>query len=140
MGKSAILLLPPNYKAGGLHRESINRHQQRMNKALKAGREILIQIIPVAIGVYLGLIVNDWNSNRQAEQRKAQSEELIIQEMKVNRAKVEEALSYHLMLLDSLEGLLQKESPGFKDLGFWNGTRTPRFTMLLINRPPSVVL
>lgn len=96
-----------------------------MKKALKVGREILIQIIPVAIGVYLGLIVNDWNTGRQTRERKAQSEVLLIQEIKVNMAKIEDGLSYHLMLLDSLEGLVQKESVGFKDLGFWKGTRTP---------------
>lgn len=96
-----------------------------MNKVLKVGREILIQIIPVAIGVYLGLIVNDWNSNRQAQQRKAHSQELLIQEIQLNKAKIEEGLAYHLMLLDSLDGLMQKETPRFKDMNFWEGVRTP---------------
>lgn len=96
-----------------------------MSSSLKIGREILVQIVPVAIGVYLGLLVNDWNADRQARDTKAHSQELLIQEIKVNKAKVEETLAYHLMLLDSISVLMQKESPGFKDLGFWQGVRPP---------------
>lgn len=96
-----------------------------MHKLLKVGREILVQIIPVAIGVYLGLIVNDWNNNRITRERKIHSRELIAQEIEVNKAKVEEGLQYHLMLLDSLNRLIEKEAVRFKDLGFWQGVRTP---------------
>lgn len=63
--------------------------------------DILIQIIPVMIGVYLGFVVTNWG---EAQKKKSQTKiflENVRIEMESNRQKLESVIDYHEMLRDS---------------------------------------
>ena len=63
--------------------------------------ELLFQIIPVMIGVYLGFAVSDWSDNKK---RKAQSKMLvenILSEIEFNEKRIKNVVDYHQMLRDS---------------------------------------
>ena len=52
--------------------------------ALSNGKlfELLFQIIPVMIGVFLGFLVNDWREQKQSEEQAAVFIENVVEEIK----------------------------------------------------------
>ena len=54
--------------------------------ALSNGKlfELLFQIIPVMIGVFLGFLVNDWREQKQSEEQATVFIENVVEEIKSN--------------------------------------------------------
>ena len=63
--------------------------------------ELIIQIIPVMIGVYLGFIVSDWSQQEQQTTKKKVLVESIIAEIQDNRSSIEAVVEYHETLRDT---------------------------------------
>lgn len=87
-------------------------------------KDLLLQVVSVMLGVYLGLIANDW---QEAQKNKALVQKSLGKfryEVTQNQQIIKEAFAYHQQLSDSIKVLLQKERPlTFKDLKFWRGMR-----------------
>lgn len=63
--------------------------------------ELIFQIIPVMIGVYLGFVASNWS---QSNQRKSESKIMvsnILSEIESNQKRLENAIDYHTILRDS---------------------------------------
>lgn len=87
-------------------------------KAKKKIGELLFQIIPVMIGVYLGFIVSNWSENKQQNTKKKILIENIISEIHENKNNIIEVVPYHEMLRDSsryyIKSDIAKMPPFFK--------------------------
>lgn len=62
---------------------------------------ILLQIIPVMIGVYLGFLVSDWSAQRQKSQDTDVLISSLLAEIESNRSRISKVVDYHEMLRDS---------------------------------------
>lgn len=74
---------------------------KRKRKFKKKITELLFQIIPVMIGVYLGLIASNWSQKKQQKEKTASLTENIMVEVKTNRDKIANVIAYHEKLRDS---------------------------------------
>ena len=87
--------------------------------------EILLQIIPVMIGVYLGFVLSNWS---ETNKRKFQTELLrknIVAEIKSNKSKISDVLDYHIMVRDSSRFIQNTDDIEMKTIPpFFKGTRT----------------
>lgn len=99
-------------------------------------KETLSQLIPVAIGVYIGILAGNWNQNRIENNNKKEFLTNVILEMKQNQKMLSEASIYHENLrisINSLDSILTKDqlvNPMFAQNGFdmipgWKGTKIP---------------
>lgn len=86
--------------------------------------EVLFQIVPVMIGVYLGFLVTDWANGRERRRDAAILRNNLQIEMSDNHRRLANVLPYHRMLLDSFQRprdlFLRGSSPSF-----FRGLRTP---------------
>ncbi len=85
--------------------------------------EIIIQIIPVMIGVYLGFLVSD---RADVKKRKNQSKilvENILSEIASNSEKIAGVKDYHIMVLDSSR-FYSNPNNKIKSIRFYQGTKT----------------
>lgn len=89
--------------------------------------ELLFQIIPVMIGVYLGFIASNWAANKQ---KKHQSEVLInnlLSEIETNENKLKGVVDYHVMLRDSSRFYSNAQNR-IRQANFFKGTRIMKLT------------
>ena len=89
--------------------------------------DLCYQMIPVALGVYLGFVVSNWS-----EQRRTQSETDILlqnlkQEIEANQEGLEAVLAYHTLLRDSSRHYSNSDVPVRKP-DFFKGTRVFKLT------------
>lgn len=63
--------------------------------------EIILQIIPVMIGVYLGFIVSNWSETNKTNSQTELIRKNIVAEIKSNKSKIKQVLEYHVMIRDS---------------------------------------
>ncbi len=85
--------------------------------------DIILQIIPVMIGVYLGFVISNWQDNQK---RSTQSQILIDNislEIESNTRIIEAVIEYHKMLRDSSRYYANAEIIN-KMPTFFQGTRT----------------
>lgn len=99
-------------------------------------KTFLFQMIPVMLGVYLGIFAGNCNEAQQQAQLKTQIIQKIKGEIEANHQQITEALNYHEQLKDSIElfikttpkELMQKPVYQIEDKNFrryyWRGTRT----------------
>jgi len=85
-------------------------------------KEILIQIIPVMIGVYLGFLVTNWSTRKQEKARSEFLVENIIKEIEINEKLLKNVIEYHTMLRDSSR-YYSREVVEFNKPQFFEGTR-----------------
>ncbi|MEQ9441961.1 MAG: hypothetical protein RIG62_23170 [Cyclobacteriaceae bacterium] len=93
-----------------------------MNKqeVLKQGLNMLSQLIPVALGVYLGIIASNWNDQRnQAALQQVFLQNLYL-ELSANQQKLKEASSYHEAMFQLSSTLLDHYSADTLQQGFWS--------------------
>ena len=103
---------------------------------IKRITELLLQLIPVAIGVYIGIVAGNWNEQRN--HRKNQQELLtnIAKELESNKKKLDRAYTYHHALWEKLDSIFeyapaeQLDKPFFDNYGFqiipgWTGVNIP---------------
>ena len=87
--------------------------------------EAVLQLITVAVGVFLGVVASDWREERN---QRAQQEEFLAnlyQEISANRKKMEGTLAYHTMIIETSDRQLKELSQdilekGFFEAGQWN--------------------
>lgn len=62
---------------------------------------ILFEIIPVAIGVFLGFVVSNWTESSTKKRETQLLKENIVAEIKNNKNRLEQVIDYHRILRDS---------------------------------------
>ena len=72
-----------------------------MSKFRKRLTEIVLQVIPVMIGVYLGFVVNNWSENARNQSATTKLVTNLLQEIQTNEAWINRVAEYHVMLRDS---------------------------------------
>lgn len=87
-------------------------------------KDVLLQIIPVAIGVYLGFFVSNWAEERKANKEASRYVENLIAEVSLNKSKIEALAPYHKMLRDSSYQFSQIAKDNDKP-DFFKGTQIP---------------
>lgn len=63
--------------------------------------DLIFQIIPVMIGVFLAFLVSNWAENSRNKSKRVLFEKTLIAELYLNRESVKNVLDYHMMLRDS---------------------------------------
>lgn len=63
--------------------------------------DILLQIIPVMIGVYLGFVISSWADTNKRKKESAKMVENILFEISSNEKKIKAVAEYHVMVRDS---------------------------------------
>lgn len=63
--------------------------------------DLFIQIIPVMIGVYLGLLASNWADDRKMKSQTELLRTNLVAEIRANKDRIEEVIDYHEMLRDS---------------------------------------
>lgn len=66
---------------------------------------ILLEAGFVVLGVFLALVANEWRSDVNARERAAHARAGVIEEIRMNRAAVQEMVDYHARLIDTLRAL-----------------------------------
>lgn len=81
---------------------------------------MVAQLIPVAIGVYLGIVASDWNTDRK--QRATQKEFLtnLYLEMLTNKQKLEKAAAYHASIVASADSVRKSLNREVLNKSFWS--------------------
>lgn len=64
---------------------------------------LLLQTLPVMLGVYLGFWLSERGEQKHVDQQVDKLETLILNEIELNKSEVTKKLSYHKMLLDTLK-------------------------------------
>ncbi|MEM8558537.1 MAG: hypothetical protein AAGG50_12005 [Bacteroidota bacterium] len=87
---------------------------------------ILFEAGFVVLGVFLALVANEWRSDVKARQHAEVARAGIIEEIRTNRAAVEEMRDYHRVLIDSLRTRPPDGPPPFHlyQRGFANAATT----------------
>lgn len=96
-------------------------------KMKKKISELLIQIIPVMIGVYLGLLASNWADDRKMKSQTELLRTNLVAEIRANKDRIEEVINYHEMLRDSSRYYSAVENPERKP-NFFSGIRTSLLT------------
>ncbi|WP_108807833.1 hypothetical protein [Aquimarina spinulae] len=89
--------------------------------------KIFLDLIPVAIGVYVGILGSNWNENLKTIESKDRTIESIKKEIEKNKSLILEVKDYHVWVNEKIKKMPRIESP--KDtisLDFWRGLRIPR--------------
>lgn len=85
--------------------------------------DLVIQVIPVMIGVFLAFLVSDCSEERRTERKTEQMKDILVAEIKKNREKIQQVAEYHKMLRDSTGYYcLQSDTSGAKPK-FFKGIR-----------------
>ena len=63
--------------------------------------DLIIQIISVMIGVYLGFVVSNWSESQKMIKKSESFLNNIVIEIKSNKKRLEGIIDYHVMLKDS---------------------------------------
>lgn len=88
--------------------------------------ELILQIIPVMIGVYLGFVVSNWGDQQKRKSQSIAFVNNIKNEIEINNDKLQNVIDYHKMLKDSSRFYLSNFSskPTNKLLDFFKGIQT----------------
>lgn len=84
--------------------------------------ELLFQIIPVMIGVYLGFVVSDCAGNQQKRKQSELLTQNLLSEVEMNETKLKYVVEYHEMLRDSSR-IFASADNGAARPRFFKGTR-----------------
>lgn len=89
--------------------------------------ELLLQIIPVMVGVYLGFVISNWSDKKKIESQTQLFKTNIIAEIKSNESRVANIIAYHNIVRDS-----SQYYKSIKELNkiprFFSGVRIPTLT------------
>lgn len=90
-------------------------------------RYLILQILPVMIGVYLGFWMNEKSLERKGNAEKVKLEQMLLTEIKSNQAEVLKKQEYHNMLIDSFTVLMSQSGDIEFDrvFKFFKGLNTP---------------
>lgn len=86
--------------------------------------DLIIQIITVMIGVFLGFIVSDWSEENKEEEQAKQLLTTITSEMQSNQSRIANVIDYHKMLRDTTRYYLQQKELTEFQPRFFRGLNT----------------
>lgn len=95
-----------------------------MKRLKKILYEVLILIFPVMLGVYLGLLANNWSLERAEQKQTEKTLKNILQEITYNENVNSESLNYFTQLRDSIYGLENRNTRP-SSFSFWKGLNPP---------------
>lgn len=87
-----------------------------------AASYLVMQVIPVMIGIYLGFVVSNWGEQRKATRESKQLLQTILAEVELNQQQITAVIDYHRRLKDSCRHYLAHPLTG--PPVFFEGTRT----------------
>ena len=89
--------------------------------------KILLDLIPVAIGVYIGIFVSNWNEEKQKKALTADMLDRIEREINLNQKRISDVQNYHIMVRDTVQKInidaYESHAAVFR---FWRGFQMPR--------------
>lgn len=94
-----------------------------MKKTIK---DLILQIIPVMIGVYLGFLVSNWSGNKKSKLQTEQLKESILSELEINAKNIKQVQNYHVMLRDSTRKISNGDITS--NLNFFEGIKMSSLT------------
>lgn len=86
--------------------------------------EIFVLIVPVMLGVYLGLLANNWSKEREEKKQTEKVLNNILQEINYNEVETNESLNYFRQLRDSIYFSDNRNSLP-SNFSFWKGLNPP---------------
>jgi len=89
--------------------------------------DLVIQIISVTIGVFLGFVISDWSENRRESNKQVLLLKNIEAEINSNRRKVEKIIDYHMVVRDSSRHFLKQNDTNQTRVLFFKGINTVTF-------------
>lgn len=103
---------------------------------MKQIKELFFQLIPVAVGVYLGILAGNCNENRMHQNQQNELLKNISLELKSNKEKLDVAYAYHIKIGDIADSILNNspkekleqrffENEGFFGIPGWRGVMIP---------------
>ena len=103
---------------------------------MKKIKELLYQLIPVALGVFIGLLAGNWNDDRIHKNNQKEFMANLAKELEDNKTNLQTAHKYHKRIgtiVDSLFNISKKEelqksffnNGGFQKLPEWKGVHIP---------------
>lgn len=111
-----------------------------MKNNTKSIFKYIIEFLIVAFGVFLGMYVSDWQSNRKLEAKKEKSIAYIQNELETNQVNLLKKIEYHEMIkvgFDSIRATLTNDdmlASYYSNMAFrhqeipgWTGIRLPSF-------------
>lgn len=101
------------------------KKSKRVKKIKKAIYNIFMLIMPVMLGVYLGLLANNWNEARKEDKLTQKMLTSLVQEVLYNQEIVEESIAYFYELRDSIYYTNDKDSINPSEYSFWKGLNPP---------------
>lgn len=94
----------------------------------KAAYDIIMGILPVMIGVYLGIYFNNRNEEQQQDELKNQIFKNLLAESQSNLEILKDSQAYFEMLRDSSNAYLVSKRP-YKQFSFWKGLNPPELSV-----------
>lgn len=99
-------------------------------------KKLLLQLIPVAVGVYIGIIAGNWNEAKSKKEQQNVFIEYVIKELESNKKEIQRAYDYHSEIaevMDSIMNDITKEqldqsffqNGGFMGIPKWTGIGIP---------------
>jgi len=89
--------------------------------------DLVIQIISVTIGVFLGFVISNWSENRRETNKQHLLIKNIEAEINSNKIKVENIIDYHIAVRDSSRLYLKQNDTDQTILAFFKGVNTVTF-------------
>lgn len=96
----------------------------RKKKLKKLLYEAFVLFVPVMLGVYLGLLANNWSKEKEEKEQSEKVLQNIFQEINTNLISTEESLAYFVQLRDSIYHLENRSSLP-SNFSFWKGLNPP---------------
>lgn len=84
--------------------------------------KFIIEIIPVMIGVFLGVAVSNWSASRQQKNLAKTYVQSLLAEVDMNSSRLRNVHDYHVMLRDSCR-IYGHQDASIKPTNFFKGTR-----------------
>ena len=109
-----------------LHYAKLQKNFKHMKKFKKFLIDSFVLIMPVMLGVYLGLLANNWNEARKTRKQTAIAQLSLIREIEHNQEVVSQSIKYFKQLRDSTVFHLQSgviRNPS--SFSFWQGLNPP---------------
>lgn len=95
-----------------------------MMKLKKVLYETLVLILPVMLGVYLGLLANNWNNGQEEKKQTEKALNNLSLEIEYNTATTQESLDYFKQLRDTIY-VLDNRNTLPSSFSFWKGLNPP---------------
>ncbi len=96
-------------------------------------KKLILQLLPIALGVYLGIWAGNLNERNKSKKDQKHFIENVVKELEINKSKLKRSVDYHSALKESLDSVIFNmdraqlnekffETGGFQKLPNWTGT------------------